>query len=433
MVRLSGTDAFVIGQRVFRSSPLLGERLRHVEFGRLIAKDGAEIDTGLGWALKGPGTYTGEDTVELTCHGSQAVLALVVESAVEGGATGAQPGEFTRRAFVNGRLDLVQVEAVIDLIQAGSRSGLDAAYGQGNGRLSSMVRDLKEETVKALATIEAALDFSEEDIDEMDRAALDDTLSRVVGEGRRLIETFEGHRLRQKGPKIALVGRPNAGKSTLFNALLGEDRAIVTPEPGTTRDPVEGITTWRGETVRLFDTAGIREARGPVEREGVERARAAALTADLVIVVVDAAQPLDDDDRSAIDTLTTKEGILVLNKCDLLHGTAELNAETRGQPRVLVSALHGRGLSELRSRTMDQLPRPSLIDGVGLTRERHRECLARAIKHADTARALSAQGQPEECLAAELQGALRALGELLGESVSEDVLDRIFADFCIGK
>ena len=432
IVRLSGPEAIQIGQKIFCCTPPLGERIRHVEYGR-VCFDGREIDTALAWVLKGPRSYTGEDTVEISCHGSSVVLENLVQAAISTGAVLAAPGEFTRRAFLNGRIDLVQAEAVIDLIQAGSNNSLDNAYGHASGHLSRLVRKLKEKVVRALSRVEIGLDFSEEDVDEIGREQVFDDIQQSLELALRLADTFEGSRRRQKGFSIALVGRPNVGKSTLLNTLLGEERAIVTPVPGTTRDLVEGVTIWNGETVRLIDTAGIRATGNLVEKEGVARALRAAESADLILGVLDASGDWHDEDDAVLNLLRERKGFVVLNKIDLLRKIILPGELCESSSHVEISALTGHGLAALREKAMVLVPRPCLVDGIGITRQRHHDCLQQVVSRMETAREMLITRQLPECVGAELREALEALGIMLGENIGEDVLERIFSDFCIGK
>ncbi len=433
IVRLSGPAALSISQQIFRSRPPLGKRVRYVEYGRIWA-GGRAIDTGVAWVFAAPHSYTGEDTVEISCHGSMVVLESVVEEALRLGAVAAAPGEFTRRAFLNGRLDLLEAEAVIDLIQASSKAHLDSAYGLASGRLSKMVKELKSQLVKMLSLLEIGLDFSDEDIDSIGRQEIQTALRKVVESSLRLAETFEGTRRRQEGYLVVLIGRPNVGKSTLLNVLLGEDRAIVTPVPGTTRDLVEGRTTWAGETIRLVDTAGIRQSHNPIEKEGIERASQAVGEADVVLAVFDSSTESCDDDIAVLDLLPSdKKSIAVFNKIDLPGTNTRSKIEARISVAIEISALREFGIEKLKREVAAQLPHRAEIDGIGITRQRHQDCLLRVAKSSAVAEELMRSSQPDECVVAELQDALNALGEMLGETVEEEVLDSIFSQFCIGK
>lgn len=432
IVRLSGPAALSISQQVFRSRRPLGERIRYVEYGRIWA-GGRAIDTGVAWCFAAPHSYTGEDTVEISCHGSMVVLESVVEEVLRLGAVAAAPGEFTRRAFLNGRLDLLEAEAVIDLIQASSKAHLDNAYGLASGRLSKMVKELKGQLVKMLSLLEIGLDFSDEDID-IGRQEIQAALSEVVESSLRLAETFEGTRRRQEGYLVVLIGRPNVGKSTLLNVLLGEDRAIVTPLPGTTRDLVEGRTTWAGETIRIVDTAGIRQSHNLIEKEGIERASQAAGEADVVLAVFDSSTESCEDDIAVLDLLpSNKKSIAVFNKIDLTGAITRSKIEARTSVSVEISALRESGIEKLKREVTAQLPHRAEIDGIGITRQRHQDCFLRVAKSGAVADELLRASQPDECIIAELQDALNALGEMLGETVEEEVLDSIFSQFCIGK
>ena len=433
IVRLSGPDALSIGQQIFRSRPPLGKRVRYVEYGRIWA-GGRAIDTGVAWVFAAPHSYTGEDTVEISCHGSMAILESVVEEALRLGAVAAAPGEFTRRAFLNGRLDLLEAEAVIDLIQASSKAHLDNAYGLASGRLSKMVKELKNQLVKMLSLLEIGLDFSDEDIDSIGRQEIQTALREVIESSLRLAETFEGTRRRQEGYLVVLIGRPNVGKSTLLNVLLGEDRAIVTPLPGTTRDLVEGRTTWAGETIRLVDTAGIRQSHNLIEKEGIERASQVIGEADVVLAVFDSSTEWCEDDMDVLDLVPSdKKSIAVFNKIDLPGADIRSKIEARTSVSVEISALRAFGIEKLRREVTAQLLHRAEIDGIGITRQRHQDCLLWVAKSGAAAEELLRSNQPDECVVAELQDALSALGEMLGETVEEEVLDSIFSQFCIGK
>ena len=384
------------------------------------------LDAALAWYLKGPRSYTGEDTVEITTHGSNPLLDLVLDAAVHHGARVAEPGEFTRRAFMNGRIDLLQAEGVVDLISAGSRQGMQAAYGVVSGRLTRLVGSMREELTRALVQLEAGLDFVE-DVSLEELGEVDGIVRGVIDQGRELLQTFEGARRRRDGWRVVIVGRPNAGKSTLLNALVGEDRTIVADEPGTTRDWVEAEVAWDGERIRVVDTAGMREGSDRVEATAVRRSRQQAAEADVVVTVVDGS--LDCGVRAGeISDPGWQATVPVVSKSDLPR-RARVGPQVRA---IEVSAHTGAGLGELRSRILTALPAREPADGAALLRERHHEILSRVVDEAESGlRDLSAGGH--ELAAARLGEALKQIGELLGESVGEDVLDRIFSEFCIGK
>jgi tRNA modification GTPase len=402
-----------------------------VEYGHTVDAAGHRTDTGLAWVLVAPHSYTGEDMAEITCHNSPAVLESLLEAAIRRGAALAGPGEFTRRALLNGRIDLLQAEAVLEVIRAENRYALTTAYGQASGRLSQRVRHLKELILRALTLLEAELDFSE---DIQDRAG-DHEIRRHVARARQLCHdlsgTFEAYRQFKAGTSIALIGRPNVGKSSLMNALLAEDRAIVTPEPGTTRDLVEASVIWSGRTIHLVDTAGIQETHGAAEQEGVRRAQSAADSADFLMVVVDGSTAWQDGDSECAERLAGKAGIVVVNKVDL---ATRLDVPLRywHAPKAEVSALTGQGLRELQESVASALPGGADEGMLGITRQRHWDLLERAGRCLERAEERGAR-VPEECMAADLQEALLLVGELLGEDVSDEVLDRIFSEYCVGK
>lgn len=427
LVRLSGPQALPIGRVLFRSRPVLGHRVRHVTYGRVVDGEGRPVDAALAWYLEGPATYTGEDVVEISTHGSDAVLDLVVDRGKQLGAHLAQPGEFTRRAFLHGRIDLLQAEAVADLIQAQSAGSLQAAYGILGGELSDRVRLLREDLVDVLARLETLLDFSD-DVDADEIGNLDATMERVEQGAAGLVGSFAGARARLRGFTVVLAGRPNAGKSTLFNALLGEERSIVTQVPGTTRDWVEGHANWSGESVRLVDTAGLRDSADAVEQAGVERTRQQMKAADLVLLIVDGSDSASTDriDRQGLDRATQ---ITVISKADLPQSRP---AEFEGEEAIVVSARTGDGLQALREAILRHLPTKRGKGEAAPLRERHRDALAATAEATGRARRLLAENAPEVA-AMELQAGLRSVGELLGERVDEAVLDRIFSEFCIGK
>ena len=431
VIRLSGSQAISIAQSIFRSKVPLGRRVRHIEYGHVYAKD-REIDTGLASVFIAPHSYTGEDTVEISCHGSRLILEMVVNEAIRRGARSAAPGEFTRRAFLNGKLDLVQAEAVVDLIQASSERSLEDAYSLAGGRLSKEVQLLKGSLIKVLALIEVGLDFSEEDIDPISREQVQAILAQILFRAGELLETFTVGQRRLNGFLIALVGKPNAGKSTLLNCLLGEDRAIVTDIPGTTRDLIEGTTIWGGQKVRLVDTAGLRESNDPIESEGINRARKVVTEADVVLFIVDSTEKDLTEERQMYDALGAKKSIVVFNKVDQCAEVKKASFPYN-EVSVEISALTGAGHSELIDLACSFFPKKDAQEGLVLTRRRHFECLNSMATNVKTAKQLIESCGPDECVAQELHEAHKSLGNMLGEDTRDELLDSIFADFCIGK
>lgn len=422
---MSGPRALRIGQQLFVGKPNLGSHARRVVYGQVIDDLGLPVDEALAWFLAAPSTYTGEDVVEISTHGSGAVLELVVDRGHRLGAELAQPGEFTRRAFLNGKMDLLQAEAVADVIQAQSVGSLQVAYGLLGGELSQRVGRLRDDLIGALARLESLLDFSE-DVAAVEIGNIDQVLDGVQRGATALVDSFRGARARLVGFSVVLVGRPNAGKSTLFNSLLGEERSIVTDVPGTTRDWVEGHATWAGETVRLIDTAGLRDTGDVVELAGVRRTVEQAEAADLVLHVVDASDAVSW--KLASQSHQMPNAILVGSKADLIGSSPD---RTVPAP-IAVSAVTGKGLAELRELVLERLS-SAHKNSAGPVRERHRDALAEVAEAVLRARKSACQENTWELAAAELQSGLRHIGGLLGENVDDAVLDRIFAEFCIGK
>jgi tRNA modification GTPase len=440
IIRVSGVDALQVVGRVLRRSSGKGiEELRHVYVGQLLDRPGGVVlDQVLAFGMRGPQTYTGEDVVEVQCHGGSLISQRVLESVCSAGARPAEPGEFTKRAFLNGRLDLTQAEAVADLIMARSEAGRRLAWSQLEGSLSVRVRDLREAVLRARALCEVGLDFPEEDLPELTGRELRPQLANVRAELEALVQTFERSRLRYQGARVALVGRPNVGKSSLLNALAGRERALVTPIPGTTRDVIEAAIVIAGAPVILMDTAGVRETDDMVEALGVERTQRAVDDAQCVVAVFDRSSLLADEDELVARVIRGRPTVAVLNKADLLPGLMRDSAEALlgSIPTVEVSALTGLGLAELSARIGDLLFGPSdsvRDDEVVIFRVRHRDAVRRAIADLSCAEEALTSDAPLELAASDLAAAASALAEITGEVTSEDVLDRVFADFCLGK
>ena len=434
IVRLSGSQTLQIGQSIFKAEQSLGQRPRYMVFGRILDAEGNPIDTALACFFKGPNSYTGEDMLELSCHGSSIILDLLVRAALVHGASLAGPGEFTRRAFTNGKIDLIQAEAVIELIHAGSKAGLDNAYGQNSGQLSSLFHELKSLIVKPLSLLEVGFDFVEDDTELIPRTDIQDSLEKARDLCLRLIDTFEGCRRRLKGVLVVFIGRPNVGKSTLLNALLEEERAIVTPIPGTTRDIIEGQVIWKGEELRLIDTAGIRNAKAElIEEEGIKRTLRIAKEADILLGVFDGSSPFSTEDQVILNELgQSSRSIIVCNKVDLPKLFA-LPKDVPVSHYLDISARSETGIAELKEKILDLLPKPSLVQGIGISRQRHFDGLSKVYKKVDLSLEMFEERHLEECIATELYDCIKILSNVLGENLDDDVLDLVFSEFCIGK
>ena len=421
VVRISGPQAIACAEKVFRGRSKLRDAVPGRVLRGTIADGDVAVDEVLITVFRGPRSYTGEDVVEISGHGGAVVARSVLRAALEAGAQPAPPGEFTRRAFLNGKMDLTQAEAVMDLISARGEAAAKAAVAQLEGRLGREIEAAREALLMTLAHLEAFIDFPEEGIDPESGAVLagrvDDLLARI---GRLLSTADEGRMLRE-GVRLVIHGEPNVGKSSLLNLLLGYDRAMVSAIPGTTRDTIEEHLTLRGIPFRIVDTAGLRESEDPLEQEGMRRTRLHVAQADVAVRVVDSA--------GAAGTPSSTGEILVLNKIDLLAEVPRISGT------VAMCCLDGRGLEELVEAVVGSVDLASLdrlAESVAVN-ERHRRCLAAARDALEQAKLSLQRGDAPELTAVELRSALAALGEITGAGDAEEVLDRIFSSFCIGK
>ncbi len=434
IVRLSGAGVIDLAGRLF--TPARGAALeqrpdRQLVYGSLRRRDGSLLDLCLCTVSRGPDSYTGEDTVEFQCHGSPLLLRTLLEELFALGARQAGPGEFTKRAFLNGRLGLSQAEAVADLIDAESDEALRNAAGQLSGAIHRRAEEIYAALTEISAHYHAVLDYPDEDIEDFRlrdyRGVMDDSLETL----ERLLRSFERGRLLNAGIPTAIVGRPNAGKSSLLNALLGYDRAIVTDVPGTTRDTIEERLHLGGLCLRLTDTAGIRETADAVERLGVERSRAALARAELVIAVVDGSREYTLEDAAILRAAEQADkGLVVLSKRDL---NARVERVDTSLPVIPVSSVTGEGLEELEQAIRALFPLPEVPAGEILTNARQRDAVGRAAEELRAARDAMEEGRTPDIVLTQIEGAMSALGELTGRSVREDVTDRIFQRFCVGK
>ncbi|GMV38472.1 MAG: tRNA modification GTPase MnmE [Myxococcales bacterium] len=427
IVRLSGPDSVAVCMRLV---PGLGRgwEPRRLTLRRVVDNAGTPLDRALVVVMPGPTTFTGEDVVELHIHGGTVQARRVLDAALAAGARMAAPGEFSRRAFLNGRMDLAQAEAIADIAGARSYAALDAAQAQLGGVLSREVEAVRDRIATLLARVEVNIDFSAEDVPTFPLRELATSMDEERAALERLAGTFERGRALREGLHVALIGRPNVGKSSLFNALLQESRAIVTPIPGTTRDLIEETASIRGYPVVLVDTAGLRDTEDPIEREGIARTRARLLRADVVVRVFDGSRPPGPEDELTRDAGSDR-ALSVLNKRDL-------GLDPAWAPTLLrVSATTGEGIEALADALLEAagLDEPLATEAAVVTRARHRAALDRAVEALAQAAEAARLSLPHEIVAGELQLALLALGDIVGATTAEDILDRIFATFCIGK
>ena len=392
------------------------------------------LDEALVVYMKAPRSFTGEDVVEIQSHGGWLVLSLVCRACVQAGARLAEPGEFTKRAFLNGRLDLSQAEAVLDTIRAKSSASLTAAQRQLRGDLAREVDTAREALLGVLAHLEAGIDFVEEDIEFLQKQEVMRAIERVAALVEQLQATASQGRLLREGARIVIAGRPNVGKSSLLNCLLKEDRAIVTPVPGTTRDVIEESIDLGGLMIHLVDTAGIRDTADVIEREGIKRSRSAQEEADLQVIVIDGSVPLTSDDRGLIDQAVAGKHVIAINKTDL-PGQVEPSSMGPKAFAVALSAKTGAGVEDLRAAIRSQLVGAGgeTADGVMVTNIRHQAALERAGESLRHAAQSSAAGLAAEFLAIDIRAAADALGEITGAITTDEILERIFSEFCIGK
>jgi tRNA modification GTPase len=437
VIRISGPQALAVADRCFapagQASPKPSAAATHtLHFGHVV-RDARHVDEALLAVMRAPRTFTCEDVVEITCHGGILPAKMVLDAALANGARLAEPGEFTRRAFLNGRIDLAQAEAVADLIHSHTELALRAANEQLAGKLSQRINQLRDEMLDTLAHVEAHIDFPEEDIAPNTRDQLTSRLEHGVAFMDDLLRTANEGQILRRGIRAAIIGRPNAGKSSLLNQLLGHDRAIVSAIPGTTRDTIEETANIRGLPVVFIDTAGLRDARDELEAEGVRRSRQTLQRAELILHVLDAAEPLTPADQNYLAEFADKKRILVRNKVDLparLQLPSDLKASV-----AEVCCLTGQGIEPLKD-AIKELVWSGEIKAEMLQvmiNSRHQDALNRS--RAATLRTLDAlrADQPLELVALDLRIAVNAVGEIVGQTTTEDLLDSIFSQFCIGK
>ena len=439
IVRISGENAMDVISRIYRSKggkKKIKEVPSHtIHYGYIY--NGEElVDEVLVMIMRAPRTFTGEDTVEIDCHGGVYAMKRVLETVLKNGAEIAGPGEFTKRAFLNGRLDLSQAEAVMDVIQAKNDYALKSSMEQLRGSVQKAIRDIREKLIYHIAYIESALDDPEHiSLDGYPQELLE-VVDKEQQEVKRLLKSSSDGKIMQEGIQTVILGKPNAGKSSLLNLLLGENRAIVTDIAGTTRDILEEYITLHGITLKITDTAGIRETEDIVEKIGVDKAREMAQKADLILYVVDSSVPLDENDEEIMSMLGGKKAIILYNKTDLtpVIPLEELRKKT-GHPVIPISAKEETGIMELEDKVKEMFfgGELSFNDEVYITNARHKAALEEADKSLDLVRNSIEMGMPEDFFSIDLMNAYENLGKILGESVGEDLVNEIFSKFCMGK
>ncbi|MBK5251432.1 MAG: tRNA uridine-5-carboxymethylaminomethyl(34) synthesis GTPase MnmE [Peptostreptococcaceae bacterium] len=439
IVRISGSKAIDILDDLFE--PKRRESIREYGQRKLVygfISDGKErIDEVLAVYMKGPGTYTAEDVAEIDCHGGLVPSRKILEMALKKGARAAERGEFTKRAFLNGRLDLAQAEAVMDLIGAKTDKSYDIALDQLEGGLSKKVRGIRNKLLSLLAQIEVGIDYPEEDIEDITYDEILKLEEAAEKEVRELLRTAETGKIMREGLQTVIIGKPNVGKSSLLNAMLQEARAIVTNIPGTTRDIIEEHLNIRGIPLRIVDTAGIRETEDMIEKMGVERSKAFFNKADLVILVLDAGEELRKEDREIMEYVKGKKAIVLINKTDLDVKIDEEEIKNMLGDKAIIraSVLNGSGLDELEDKIVEMVYSGELFQRVDtlVTSVRQKNALERALASILEAIGVTHEKIPYDFIEIDIKNAYAYLGEIIGETVGEDIIDKVFSEFCLGK
>jgi len=437
VIRLSGPDSLAIARALF----FLAKKGKDIipqtaYFGEVREDNGSCIDEGILTWFKAPKSYTAEDVVEVCVHGGQHVSMKVLQRCLEEGARMAEPGEFTRRAFINGRIDLAQAEAVIDVIHSASDQALKTATAQLKGRLSDKLSALYDEVLAVLSQLSAAIDFPEDDLKFVQQKELLRRIESIQSGIDALLETYRQGKIHREGARVLLVGKPNVGKSCLMNALLDEERAIVTPHSGTTRDLLEERIRIRDIHINLIDSAGLRENPEAIEEIGIERTRKALEESDLAILLFDQSRPLDENDRLLISAVSDKDRIAVLNKCDLEETIDRWEIKDLLPKTVMISisATDHLGLADLKDAIYERVGRSGgKGESIVISRERHRFALVKTREAMERAKESIQNQLSEEFIAVDVQMAMDSLGGIVGKNFDEDLLDQIFGEFCIGK
>lgn len=439
IIRISGEEAFSIISKIFRpknkEKNIMEQPTYTIHYGFVYDKE-EMLDEVLVLLMKGPHSYTAEDTVEIDCHGGVFVMRRILETVLKNGARPAEPGEFTKRAFLNGRMDLSQAEAVIDVIQAKNEMALKSSVSQLKGSVCLKIRNLREEILYEIAFIESALDDPEHISLEGYPEKLSKKVHKILKEVENLLQTCDNGRILKEGIKTVILGKPNAGKSSLLNVLLQEERAIVSDIAGTTRDILEEQLQLKGITLNILDTAGIRYTEDLVEQIGVTRAREQAKDADLILYVADSSCPLDESDEEILDILREKRAIVLLNKSDLKPVvTVDDMKEKTTHPVIVISVKEKEGIQKLEEKIQELFfqGKVTFNDEIVITNVRHKNALMQADKSLSMVLSSIEDGMPEDFYSIDLMDAYISLGSIIGEEVGEDLVNEIFSKFCTGK
>lgn len=440
IIRVSGIDAIQIVDKVFKSASrktLMESPSHTIHYGHIVNKENKVIDEVLVMLMKAPKTFTREDVVEINCHGGPVPLEAVLMEVIRNGARLADSGEFTKRAFLNGRIDLAQVEAIMDIIEAKTEVSLSQAVNQLEGKLSKQIKAYQDSLIQIIARIEVSIDYPEYDEEEPLANDFVDEIKVLNSELKKLLATADTGKMIREGVKTAIVGQPNVGKSSLLNALLEENKAIVTDIPGTTRDVVEAYLNIDGMPFLLLDTAGIRETEDIVEKIGVERSKESIEKADLILMLIDGSRELDEEELDIIREIKNKDVIFVLNKTDL-HPviTQEILEEyTGGHPIIPISAMKQNGLDALRQGMKQFIVKQGISIGqeATISNQRQKQSLVKAIESLNKVEDTIDMGMPEDCIAIDLHDAYGHLGNIVGEALKDEIIGELFSRFCLGK
>ena len=447
---MSGKECFEILDKIFLPKKM--ENIENIKgytmkYGHIVENlkeyDGFEVpesaivDEVLVSYFKEPMSYTTENMCEINTHGGNIVVKKILELCLKNGAEMAEPGEFTKRAFLNGRIDLLQAESVIDIIDAKSERELKAGMNQLEGRVSKEIHDIKQKIMDVMVNVEVDIDYPEYDVEEVTNTEINEMLDVVIADLSRLEKSFDNGKILKDGVKTAIIGKPNAGKSSLLNCILNEERAIVTEIEGTTRDTIEEFVTVEGVPLKLIDTAGIREAKDEVEKIGITKSKEIAKDADLIIAIFDSSKDLTDEDKEILDIINNKTAIVVLNKMDLLNKIDENMAEIKNVSKYIVkmSTLEQKGIDDLYKSigNLFSMEEISLDNTIVITNIRHKNLISKALNSCREAKKSMELGMPLDIIAIFLKEILENLGEITGETVTDDIIDEIFSKFCLGK